>query len=421
MKIERLSISKEHDLMLPESNMGNIKKIISLSDKFFLSSDSVRRLEKYLSGNLSETEAYLDNVFKLNNQKRAFFELNITENEDFAYSFYKKTLQNQFYCNNYDLDVEFKEKLLEYSTFRAGKIKIKSQVRKLFKYLLSKEILSQDYVDHINTIRTKKDNILLCISRNPIDYLMIATNQGFTSCVDFDSRGIACFFLSNIGSIIDPNRFLIFLTDGYIKKYEFKSETIKHFKYLSRSWGLVFNDDYLLLIKIYPTSILDLKSALSIIQPNNKVFNLGEDCNKFTEDEYKKLSSKFKFEPLKFLLKNRYAIPYIDNIIATMDKKTNEVEYQLSSDHDMNKKYINRVDTRFKSEAKFNEMDSICDAITVYKCDVCDEDIHYNDIINEDDNSQICKYCYSIKHKRGYQASLVVDFGVEEIVRNENE
>ena len=405
MKLKRLDLNKEYELMLPESNINNIETLKRLLDKFFLNKKSIERAERFLSGKLSRDERYLDIYFDLNNQKRAFYDLTISKEEDFAYMDYKNSVSYRFqYCDDLDISSKLKEKILDYSTFKSGKIKINGQVRKLFKFLLSKDLLSKEHIDHLNTIKTKNHKLFLCVSRNPIDYLMIATNQGFTSCVDYDfvprQGGASCFFLSNIGSIIDPNRFLVFLTDGYIKRYKIKTKEIKHFKYLSRTWGVLFHNtlnDHLVLLKTYPTNVINFKKSLEYFYPS--VVEATKPYNTINREDEILSESKFKFEPLEFILKNRFAVPYIDNLASFKDKDTNNITYRFPSCPSNEGEYMDRVHTRFKSTLKFNEMCDIDDAVYNYICETCGDTIHYIDIINRNEGEEItkpkCRYCHS--------------------------
>ncbi len=104
----------------------------------------------------------------------------------------------------------------------------------------------------------------LVISRNPVDFMMCSTGQGFHSCYALDSRSSNAWSLPSL--LCDKNRFLIYLTNAKFKNFVLDDEGDMKFRYLkikARCWGLLTNKDILFLNKDYSESSVDLQPLLN--------------------------------------------------------------------------------------------------------------------------------------------------------------
>lgn len=369
MKVKRLSIEQEKDLMHDVTDELNLNTIKTIKQYFFLDQKSESNVDRIIGRYLYPQEAYIDNLLELNSQRRAFYEVLISEDEDYGYGVYKDFIINAF--------SSMKNELISYEVYKSGKIIIDNKPRKLFRYLLQSGIINQEQIDILNRVRIKKDRLLIGVSRNPIDYLMIATNQNFVSCCNYDSTGIACYFMLNIGAIADPNRFLIFTTDGLLRRYLLKNKEIKHFKYISRAWSLSLDKDFYL-FKVYPDSHVSFVKFLDLIGIR-------------TVDKYTTIRQKFEFRPLKFNIKNKYVVPFIDKPI-TFDIINGNCIYKLIDTLDI--KYPQSA--MFRSEYRFNDIQQIQQLGYVTNCSKCKCFIHYDNVYSSEYNDKpLCEECFN--------------------------
>jgi len=239
--MERLTTQQEDNQINKSINNQNIKNFQKILKYFFLDEDSHKRVLLSLNKETrTEEEQFLDSYFGLNEDRRAFYKIQETENSDKGFNIYRDLIYKHLIHTRDDENYYVGElNLLSYDVYRTGFITIKNQQQKLFKFLL-KQGLSPLAVEKITTIKTKGD-VFLCISRNPIDYLFASTNQSYTSCMDLNSSYDGAFYMGTCGAMLDPNRFLIFTTSGRPARYLLQKEEFYHFRYTTRSWGLVLN------------------------------------------------------------------------------------------------------------------------------------------------------------------------------------
>jgi hypothetical protein len=286
--MERVNHAKEMDLMLPASNKRNIKNFGELVDHFYYDWDTTKKVRRNLS-NLTKPypHNYLDKKLKLNAQSRAFYKIELTKDVDGAFiKYYDYLYSNHMHYMGYTYDrlcrfekespwelskwerdnlkiikLTLKFKLQDYETFKNGRIKDGKQEYKLFKFCLDNGILIKGQVDKLNTVKTKGD-LYLCISRNPVDYLFASTNQSYSSCLNLDSSAENCYWMGLGALNLDPNRFMVFLTKGKIKRYVVKGLEFKHFNYLSRSWGILDQSEAVHIVKPYPSEHINYKKSV---------------------------------------------------------------------------------------------------------------------------------------------------------------
>jgi len=292
--MKRVERKNEYSFLLPKSEKTNIENFKGILKYFYLSTETHRRVIQTLSSRTRENiNSELDKLFKLNTQRRAWFELELNESNDIGYKRYINLLQKSAKkVEEYDLS--------NYNTYRLGKVKKGKQEFKLFKFLLQNEFLSKENIEKITTIRAKATKLYLCISRNPIDYLFCSTNQNFSSCMSM-TNGDNGYFLGLGGLSLDPNRFLIFISTGRIKRFNIQGYEFKHFGYQTRSWGLILSDNSLCIVNTYPYNKLDFYNEFKKL--GYKITN-GYD---YTSS----LVSKYTFLPPR-LKDHKISLPYLD-------------------------------------------------------------------------------------------------------------
>ncbi len=224
--ITRLSLVQEEDLMLPSSNDDNLEQFGDLLPEFGYTSKSNKRIMARL-----EERTSLDHWLGLNEQLRAWYSVPNTE-DDGLYIKYNRAI-----CQ---LDEKW-EFLGEEEIYLAGKVVVDGQTRKLFKLLLELGVNAR-LVEELTTLRATKKQTYLCVSRNPVDFLMASTNQSFSSCINLESDFEGAYYLGLPSMVLDTNRYMVFLTTGKIKKHTVKGRVFKHFGYSQRSWILLGRD-----------------------------------------------------------------------------------------------------------------------------------------------------------------------------------
>ena len=84
--MERFPIERELDIMLPETNEDNINNFRMLLPHFYLDSDSNKRILASLEEHTRDYKLhFLDKFLDLNEQRRAWFEIDTDAQNDGAY------------------------------------------------------------------------------------------------------------------------------------------------------------------------------------------------------------------------------------------------------------------------------------------------------------------------------------------------
>jgi hypothetical protein len=98
----------------------------------------------------------------------------------------------------------------------------------------------------------KDKKIKLVLSINFNDWLLCSTSENWTSCLNFESHFKAAHYQGLFGLLGDPNRIMIYFTDGTPKEYE----GIISKKMFTRSWALLDTTDTFNVVKFYPFNII---------------------------------------------------------------------------------------------------------------------------------------------------------------------
>lgn len=238
-----------------EVGVEALRRIRPFIYKFCLSDDSHKRFEDVLDGKLTDDQRWLDQVFELDSQRRAWFKLPADFLLETTFDRYTYFLQQ--YGVFKSLSHTELTRIFEFDTFKKGYFKdSKGNSRKLHAFLRKKVLSNYCWESFFRAMLAQKPSKqlkYLVISRNPIDYLFCSTGQSFSSCLSLDSDYEGATYLGLPSFVVDPNRFLMFLTDGRTKTYEnrhgFRSEILKQYQ---RSWGLVGPQGFQML-KSYPS------------------------------------------------------------------------------------------------------------------------------------------------------------------------
>lgn len=84
-----------------------------------------------------------------------------------------------------------------------------------------------------------RSDLEVVFSRNFADWFLCSTEENWSSCLSLKSNYHACFWSGIPGLLGDPNRIMIYVTDGSKKEYK----GIKTDRFISRAWGLYSEDN----------------------------------------------------------------------------------------------------------------------------------------------------------------------------------
>lgn len=284
--MERCTLAKETDLMLDESNEQNMEVFEQLVDGFFLNYESNKYVTDQIYADTRDIKnRTADLNLKLNHQRRAFFKIEASPELDTAYQQYASMLRmiqsngewgmDGFKVYGVDCDYDrYKETYLkmlkvnslqleDYQTFKTGRVKNGKQEAKLFKFLKQQGILDQNDIEAITHKRQKNETLYLCVSRNPIDYLMASTNQSFTSCISLESGYDSAYYMGLAGLTSEADRAIAFITNGKLKRYTVNGATIKHFAYKCRTWLIVGQYRQVHVVGSYPHDGMSMVGVLN--------------------------------------------------------------------------------------------------------------------------------------------------------------
>ena len=316
--MERLTYKEEMKLMHPLSNKASLRKFNNnILPFFFYTNYYNNKIIKRINEGGTEDESYLDKLLSLNNQLRAWYRVESCPKADLAFQKYLSFIeQSRYYISQVEEEMKIEPEhlltnLLEYNNFLSGNITINKNTYKLFKFLLSKEFLTKTEIERITSIRTPSDgSMLVCITRNPIDYLFASTNQSFSSCISLDSG--YKIYMGLGGLSLDPNRFMIFITSqrDNIRVHNVKRNKLTHFKYLNRAWGLIgknhIEKDAIVVLEGYPSDSLIYKKVMEYVQEQTNM--VGYDVN-----DIGGFKSRFEFN-LPVHKNNIKSMIYLDDI-----------------------------------------------------------------------------------------------------------
>jgi len=118
----------------------------------------------------------------------------------------------------------------------------------------------KEITEKIGVYKMPNKKLRVVISLNFSDWFLSATTETWTSCLDLETKDEGCFWTGFPGLINDPNRLLIYITDGSKKEYQ----GIKAEKIIARTWGIITEMDTIFSVRSYPGGLLE-NNILDII------------------------------------------------------------------------------------------------------------------------------------------------------------
>uniref|UniRef100_A0A6M3XSP8 Uncharacterized protein n=1 Tax=viral metagenome TaxID=1070528 RepID=A0A6M3XSP8_9ZZZZ len=415
MKITKLSRKKELELLLPSSEIDNMNSFCGILPYFFLSDKAIYDVYKnYNKSTRDEENNWFDEFFKTNNQRRVWFDVQFDGDTDRAYKLYLDTLYSRG-CDRYYSKSRYDllwRSVSSHKNFTDNSMVLKKQKVKLFKTLIKKGALYSEDIDEINTMK-KNPRLFLCISRNPIDYLFCSTNQPFTSCQSLyqDTYGKGLPSLT-----LDPNRFIIFLSEGRIVRSNIRRYTFKHFRYSLRSWALIGNDDTIVIIRQYPDKSIKMTELLETIGYKTKYPNSYGDRKVFIS-KFEFAIPKLKDDTNSFLYIDNIGLKYLPSVDKVIYDSRDGIVGSMGGSYLMHN--IEEIDSDYMEDhfemgyAGFRC--GYCDLFTTYEsietigeqmvcnkcikknfitCKICNYSYNIHNIHNTEDG-EMCGHCYT--------------------------
>lgn len=137
-----------------------------------------------------------------------------------------------------------------------NKTDVSEEIKKFIEDDISKKL------DNVGALSLPKNkDISVVISKNFADWFLCSTAETWTSCLNLESKHSTCYWQGLPALLGDKNRVMFYITDGTKKIYK----GIVVDKLLSRTWGLLDNNNNFNIIKFYPFDILDEKDLSNII------------------------------------------------------------------------------------------------------------------------------------------------------------
>ena len=416
--IDKVTQKKGEALFSTQLEKQNIENFEELLPYFYLNAKTENRVINSLDPALrTEKDNSFDIFLGLNSQRRRWFKISeIEQSSDRSYRiYYGKLLYYRDYGNYTHSPLFCKEKiqkydLLNYDIYKSGKIKYKNQEYKLFKFLLKIELLDQDEVNLITSYKPPNKITYFCISRNPIDYLFCATHQSFKSCEALTSPNSGAFYMGLGALSLDPNRCIIFTTDGDIGNYTIKGLNFNHPYYSCRSWGIWLENNQVYIVRYYPHELFPFDTLLNEIGIKSLI-SLPNDIitskHKFILPRFQDDSESFIFLDHLGLSKSKYGYYYdsYNGLTGCLSENFNwRSGFEGISDwEDLIEKaeYCCRCEVSIPpDDAYYNAAEEIycytCYVDVYASCDNCEDEIYRDDMFVVDNGDKIlCSDCYA--------------------------
>lgn len=123
--------------------------------------------------------------------------------------------------------------------------------------------------EEIGTHKLPNKNLKVVLSANFADFFMCSTSESWGSCLNVNSSWEGSYWGGLPGLIADPNRFIIYITDGQTKEY--KGITVE--KMLSRTWAVLTDTDEFFPVRSYPLDFFDYNVLNKVIPSFNFIEN----------------------------------------------------------------------------------------------------------------------------------------------------
>ena len=362
------NIDIDYQKFLGANNTEDFKVKRAVSDDF---------MEKIDSGFLM-FKLYFSSFVKFYNIKYSHFKnwkIEINKNMfklQKALTNYYSSLENRTY---YASDVECVRDPDDYKRRKYSEATISDKLRRIQESISERKLPNQ--------------NLQLVITWDFADWFMCSTGETWHSCLCVD-RFSGCYWHGLPALIGDPNRCMVYMTNGEKKKYQ----EIEVDKVIARTWGILGHDGTIYLNKSYPTKNFFAKDV-ELMFPEFRFGSLEELC----ENSSRRIS-KNPITP--FWMPDNYSdFIYSDCSMLTPDRK---IEMGRGGGHYVFRKLSDgkiTVDnhSNFSTElglsnliAKNIDIISAGGHVSLRKCIICGK---ISSSMNRTEDGCICNECYA--------------------------
>ena len=317
----------DKDVNIEEKNKENLIKFVERFWEF--NTESLEFLKKRISQPSTEFVPEYASLLKGSTDQRVRWDVDMTDSsiqeffkvKDEAFSMFKRKFENAicFLANQYSTKIG-------YSNFMSNKVVFKKNEMKLKKVLETAYIESatvfnadarkpntkeniEEYIlktfESIGTLKKPNKKIQLVLSFNICDWLLASTGGNISSCLNLEGGGHR--FWSGLPFMAgDPNRAMLYITDGSKKTYE--GFTVDNCA--TRSWVILTETGRKAIIRWYSSNILTDDAICSIAEDSN--FKMGMNA-----------SGKYEITPL-FLKSGVCNTIYLDEGVWIKGGKNND-------------------------------------------------------------------------------------------------
>lgn len=241
--IQSLVEQEQLHKMEDSTNDQNIENLGRLMDHFYLDD----RSHNHVMDCIKEPIYPVFWNREMNRHHRLITPITPSEDSDEGWKKYEAMI-----VDSIELSYVVKMYLCDYKIWSSGRL---PDGQKLFKFL-SKKGFNQSQIEELTTARNTSSQYLV-VSKNPVDWLFMATHQSFTSCMSLNSHYDGAFYMGIPELMVDPFKFMVFVTNGKLRRYTTKDLEFKHFRYINRSIAIYTDQNQLGLVRYYPNKTID--------------------------------------------------------------------------------------------------------------------------------------------------------------------
>jgi formylmethanofuran dehydrogenase subunit E len=260
-----------------DNNLANLRKLIP---HFYLDEDSYDQVIK---------STYCPPIPKsceipLNDHHRLFLPITNSEEHDEAWILLKTELNWKTALSP--------EEPITYEHWLKG---YAPNGQKLFRYL--KKFFSEEILQELSTARNT-DTRYLVISKNPMDWIFMATNQSFSSCMGLESTYRNAYYMGLPVYLVNPCFFFLFITNGKLRTHTIKGLEFKHFRYINRNI-CTWTGDRFGIGRYYPYQSIRYENIL-------RQYTIGAETDDWSSDPEEQIIPELFFE------NGKSCMPYYD-------------------------------------------------------------------------------------------------------------
>ena len=256
---------KENDI----KNLEIIERLVT--NHFFLEEESLKIFKKRIYEPV--TDDFYKEIFKNSPDLRIRYKIpeEFLEEFDRGWSLFKKSFVS-FYA----------ETQIKYTDYRSNKLSFKGRTLKLKKAILDYYLSHEDYAERIigiddfdsgNTehvdyleeeiinslnkvgvFKLPSSGVEIVLSMNFADWFLAASGEKWSSCINLESNFSGSYWTGLPGLVGDPNRAMLYVTDGSRKIYQ----GIRTDAFNSRTWIMLNSANQLNLVRFFPSEILEV-------------------------------------------------------------------------------------------------------------------------------------------------------------------